>query len=169
MARPEIKTYQNLEAAFAGESMAHIKYRYFAKLARAAGLQTARGIVVNRQLQSSQPDVYAVGDVAEVEQLLLPYVMPLMQAARTLAAHLAGTVVTLRYPAMPVVVKTPAIPVVVAPPPVGAAGAWHIDADDSGVTARFLATDARLLGFALVGQATAQKAGLQKAMPALLG
>ena len=37
MARPEIKTWQNLEAAFAGESMAHIKYRYFAKLARAAG------------------------------------------------------------------------------------------------------------------------------------
>ena len=37
MKRPEIKTVQNLEAAFAGESMAHIKYRYFAKLARAAG------------------------------------------------------------------------------------------------------------------------------------
>jgi len=37
MQRPEIKTLQNLEAAFAGESMAHIKYRYFAKLARAAG------------------------------------------------------------------------------------------------------------------------------------
>jgi len=35
--RPEIKTYANLEAAFAGESMAHIKYRYFAKLARASG------------------------------------------------------------------------------------------------------------------------------------
>ncbi len=37
MKRPEIKTYQNLEAAFAGESMAHAKYRYFAKLARVAG------------------------------------------------------------------------------------------------------------------------------------
>jgi rubrerythrin len=35
--RPEIKTLANLEAAFAGESMAHLKYRYFAKLARAAG------------------------------------------------------------------------------------------------------------------------------------
>ena len=34
---PEIKTVANLESAFAGESMAHIKYRYFAKLARAAG------------------------------------------------------------------------------------------------------------------------------------
>ncbi len=30
-------TIKNLEAAFAGESMAHIKYRYFAKLAREAG------------------------------------------------------------------------------------------------------------------------------------
>ena len=37
MKRPEIKTLQNLESAFAGESMAHIKYRYFAKIARAAG------------------------------------------------------------------------------------------------------------------------------------
>jgi rubrerythrin len=35
--RPEITTLANLEAAFAGESMAHIKYRYFARLARAAG------------------------------------------------------------------------------------------------------------------------------------
>jgi rubrerythrin len=30
-------TIDNLEAAFAGESMAHIKYRYFARMARAAG------------------------------------------------------------------------------------------------------------------------------------
>ena len=36
-------TIQNLEAAFAGESMAHIKYRYFARVARAAGdEETAR-------------------------------------------------------------------------------------------------------------------------------
>ncbi len=35
--RPEIKTIANLESAFAGESMAHIKYRYFAKLAREMG------------------------------------------------------------------------------------------------------------------------------------
>ena len=34
---PGSVTIQNLEAAFAGESMAHIKYRYFAKLCRAAG------------------------------------------------------------------------------------------------------------------------------------
>jgi rubrerythrin len=43
MSKPESITIKNLESAFAGESMAHIKYRYFAKLARAAGdEETAR-------------------------------------------------------------------------------------------------------------------------------
>lgn len=37
MANKNSITIQNLESAFAGESMAHIKYRYFAKLAREAG------------------------------------------------------------------------------------------------------------------------------------
>ena len=35
--RPEIKTLTNLESAFAGESMAHVKYRYFAKVCREKG------------------------------------------------------------------------------------------------------------------------------------
>ena len=32
-------TIENLEGALAGESMAHVKYRYFAKLARAEGFE----------------------------------------------------------------------------------------------------------------------------------
>ncbi len=36
---PDSVTVKNIEAAFAGESMAHIKYRYFAKLAREAGAE----------------------------------------------------------------------------------------------------------------------------------
>ncbi len=39
MSKQDSVTIQNLEAAFAGESMAHIKYRYFAKLAREAGAE----------------------------------------------------------------------------------------------------------------------------------
>ena len=34
---PQSVTIKNIESAFAGESMAHIKYRYFAKLCRATG------------------------------------------------------------------------------------------------------------------------------------
>lgn len=35
--KAESITIKNIEAAFAGESMAHIKYMYFAKVSRAAG------------------------------------------------------------------------------------------------------------------------------------
>ncbi|KIF82856.1 rubrerythrin family protein [Noviherbaspirillum autotrophicum] len=44
MAQQNSVTIQNLEAAFAGESMAHIKYRYFAKVAREAGAHDAAKI-----------------------------------------------------------------------------------------------------------------------------
>ena len=37
MSQESQRTRQNLESALAGESMAHIKYRYFAKLCRQAG------------------------------------------------------------------------------------------------------------------------------------
>jgi len=35
--KPESVTVKNIEAAFAGESMAHIKYMYFARICRAQG------------------------------------------------------------------------------------------------------------------------------------
>ena len=43
MNQPQSVTLRNLESAFAGESMAHIKYRYFARIAREQGdEETAR-------------------------------------------------------------------------------------------------------------------------------
>ncbi len=54
-------------------------------LAAAANLEVKRGIVVNRKLQTSVPNIYALGDCAEVGGLVLPYILPIMQAARALA------------------------------------------------------------------------------------
>jgi rubrerythrin len=54
MQRPEIKTVANLESAFAGESMAHIKYRYFAKIARAAGDEATAHIFEETAAQEVQ-------------------------------------------------------------------------------------------------------------------
>ena len=68
----------------------------------------------------SAAHVYAIGDCAEVDGHSLPYVMPIMQQARALAATLAGTPTAVIYPAMPVIVKTPACPTVVCPPPTDA-------------------------------------------------
>ena len=137
-------------------------------LAKAAGILTGIGITVNRQLETSAKNVYAIGDCAEVDGLVLPYVMPIMQAARTLAPNLLGQALTLTYPAMPVMVKTPALPTIVSPPAKGAAGDWKVNSMEDGLEARFESSDGKLLGFALLGAATAQRGALTKELPAIL-
>lgn len=140
------------------------------QLAVEAGAQVGRGITVNRQLATTVPHVYAVGDCAEVDGQLLPYVLPIMQQARALAATLSGTPTAVAYPAMPVAVKTPAWPTVVCPPPAGAAGQWVIVATDEALEARFVAegNPEQLLGFALQGKATTQRQALAALVPAVL-
>jgi len=137
-------------------------------LAKAAGIHTALGIAVNRELQTSVSNVYSLGDCAEVEGLVLPYVMPLMQAARALAPTLIGQPTLVNYPAMPVMVKTPALPTVVSPPAKGAVGQWKTIPIEGGIEARFESADGKLLGFALMGKATMQRGALTKELPAIL-
>lgn len=102
-------------------------------LARAAGLAVDRAIVVNTRLQTSAAGVYALGDSAQYASAAsplsahgcaLPYVMPIMAAAKALAANLAGTPCELVFPLMPVSVKTPALPLLVAPSRPGTSGQW---------------------------------------------
>ncbi|MGE5491140.1 MAG: NAD(P)/FAD-dependent oxidoreductase, partial [Actinomycetota bacterium] len=83
------------------------------EVAARAGVACNRGIVTDRHLETSRPNVYALGDCAEVAGLNLPFVLPLMQQARALARTLAGVPTEVAYPVMPVVVKTPACPTVV--------------------------------------------------------
>lgn len=139
------------------------------ELANKAGITTNRGIVVNRQLETNIKDIYSLGDCAEVEGHVLPYVMPIMQAARVLANNLSGQENMLTYPAMPVMVKTPALPLVVSPPPAGSEGAWTIQSEENGMEGLFYNSHTELLGFALAGSATAKRAALTKLLPNILG
>jgi rubredoxin-NAD+ reductase len=152
----------------AGLVLSAIGLRPRTGIAREAGLAVHRGIVTDRRLATSAAHVYALGDCAEVEGHTLPYVMPIMQQARALAATLAGTPTAVNYPAMPVVVKTPACPTVVCPPPLDATGAWSVQAFDDALEARFHAADGVLLGFALMGGATTQRQALAAQVPGLL-
>jgi rubredoxin-NAD+ reductase len=138
------------------------------ELARAAGLKTNRGVVTNMLLATSDPDIFVLGDCLEVQGLVLPFVLPIMQQARALAKTLAGTPTAVSYPAMPVVVKTPACPAVVCPPPAGAAGAWREEVESTGVRALFEDVSGKALGFTLVGEAVKAKQALAAQMPASL-
>lgn len=138
------------------------------ELAQSIALETNRGIVTDRTLQTSQPGIYALGDCVEVAGLNLPFVMPLMNAARALAKTLTGTPTPLSYPAMPVGIKTPAHPIVVSPPARGTEGDWEIEQDESGVRALFRSSQGQLLGFTLTGNYVDEKAQWTKQVPPVL-
>ena len=96
-------------------------------LAQAAGVACERGVLADALLQTNVADVYSVGDgtaYASAQGRTLPYVMPIMQAARTLASVLAGAPKPLVFPLMPVGIKTPIYPLVVALPAPGTTGDW---------------------------------------------
>jgi rubredoxin-NAD+ reductase len=136
------------------------------QLAQAAGIPVGRGIQTGHLLETSAPNVYALGDCAEVEGRNLPYVQPLMVQARALAATLTGTPTPVVYSAMPVMVKTPAHPVAVLPPRPGAAGGWEVDCGDTGICALHRDDRGRLQGFALTGSETGRRNTLAKELAA---
>lgn len=135
-------------------------------LARSAGLRTAAGIVTDRFLRTSAPDIFALGDCAEVEGTLLPFVLPITLGARSLARTLLGEPTPVDYPAMPVVLKTPALPTVVCPPPPSGVGDWEVEQDADGL--RGLHVDRRsgdLDGFVLQGARVRERQSLAARLP----
>jgi rubredoxin-NAD+ reductase len=160
------------EVAAADAVLSAVGLRADTALAQAASLQVDRAIVVNTHLQTSAAHVYALGDSAQyasAPSLLsahgstLPYVMPIMSAARALAATLAGTPTALAFALMPVSVKTPALPLVVAAAQAGLAGSWAAAGD--GIW-HWLDEAGQPRGFVLAGAQTAQRMAQAKLLTA---
>ena len=138
-------------------------------LAKAADIQTGRGILTNGFLETNQSDIYAVGDCAEVNGTLLPYVMPIMQQARALAKTLSGQTTAVHYPAMPVAVKTPAAPLTVLPAPIDVEVTWQTEEFEDGMLAKATDSQDTLRGFVLLGTtASKQRLALSKLVPDLI-
>lgn len=138
------------------------------ELAKEAGLAVDRAICVDRLLKTSENNVYALGDCAQVDGLHLLYVLPLMNSARALAKTLAGTATEVKYPVMPVMVKTPSLPIVTCPPAIGSEGNWEMDGQTPHLMGLFKDSDGNLLGYTLTGERVAEKMKLNKELPAML-
>ena len=134
-------------------------------LAQAAGLATRRGILVDAFGQTSASDIYALGDCAEYVtdggSSVLPYVAPLLAAARAIGATLAGTPTRIAHKADAVIVKTPSYKLALAPPPPGTAGQWVDQHDGERIIARFIDAAGSVRGFGLSAHTPALRAQLQ--------
>jgi len=158
-------TLANGETMLADVVLSAVGLKPRTALAATAGIKINRGIVVDSFLQTNLADIYALGDCAEVDGRVLPFVMPIMHAARALAPILTGKPTQLHYPAMPVVVKTPACATVVSPPDASVEGVWRVEGNVDGVKAIFQHVNGQMLGFALMGSAVSEKAVLTQQLP----
>lgn len=105
-------------------------------LAQAAGIHVNKGIVVNAQLQTNCADIYALGDCAEIDGKLHPYLQPIQLSALVLAKTLVGHAATLTLPAMLVRVKTPRFPIQFAGNAHPTTLQWQVSRDSEGIIAK---------------------------------
>lgn len=135
-------------------------------LATMANLKTNLGICVNEYLQTSDPDVYALGDCAEMNGDLKMVVAAIMQNSRVLAEVLAGKVPVIQNQIIPVAIKTGLCPIVVVPPDKSMSGEWKVIAEDANIQALFYDHTNQLRGFALSGNGVKERMRLIREMSA---
>ena len=135
-------------------------------LAQKAGLAVDQGIVVNNRLETSQLNIWAVGDCAQIEGELHMYVAPILRSARCLAQILAGQDTPVVLPPQAVAIKTPLYPMVVLPPSAKTKGHWTITFPEGPTLphcqACFYDEEGQLRGFALSGKCTRQRMTLSQ-------
>ncbi|WP_347253434.1 NADH:flavorubredoxin reductase NorW [Leminorella grimontii] len=135
-------------------------------LAQGAGVKVNRGIVVNSLLQTSCPDIYALGDCAEINGQVLPFLQPIQLSAMYLAKNLLGGEAPLKLPAMLVKVKTPAMPLHLAGETSRRDLSWQISAELEGMVAKGLDAQGQLRAFVVSEDRMKEAFALLKAMPA---
>lgn len=116
------------------------------ELAREAGINVRRGIVVDKQLRTSSKHVYALGDCAEIDGKVMAYLQPIVLSANTLAKQLLNQESQLSLPPMMVKVKTPSYPIQIGGQ-VSDAVAWKVEYEKQGVMAEAYDDNNRMVGF----------------------
>lgn len=137
------------------------------ELAHLAGLQTERGIIVNEYLQSSHSDIYALGDCAQINGSLLPFLQPIQLSAMHLAKSLVGeNNAPLNLPPMIIRVKTPLMPLHLAGETARNDLTWKINTTQSGVIAKGFDENDVLRAFVVTQEQVKEAFALLRALSA---
>ncbi|MDK9366273.1 NADH:flavorubredoxin reductase NorW [Lelliottia wanjuensis] len=134
-------------------------------LAQRAGADIHRGVKVDSYLQTSQPDIYALGDCAEINGQVLPFLQPIQISAMYLAKNLLGVNAPLKLPAMLVKVKTPELPLHLAGETQRQNLNWHIAIEPQGMVAKGIDGDGQLRAFVVSEDRMKEAFALLKSLP----
>ncbi len=132
-----------------------------AELARGAGIDVRRGIVVDDYMRTSAPNIFAVGECTEHRGQTFGLIAPLLEQGRTLAAAITGD------RSLPFTAAAPAAKLKIAGLDIFSAGAIHdsepgveaVRYEDpaQGIYKKLLIKDNRLHGVILVGDASDER------------
>lgn len=137
------------------------------ELAYLAGLHTDRGIIVNEYLQSSDKDIYALGDCAQINGSLLPFLQPIQLSAMHLAKSLVGeNNAPLNLPPMIIRVKTPLMPLHLAGETARKDLTWNISTTQSGIIAKGFDKNDVLRAFVVTEEQVKEAFALLRALSA---
>jgi ferredoxin-nitrate reductase len=122
-------------------------------LARDAGLEVGRATIVDDELRTSAPGIYAVGECAQHRGVVYGLWAPLREQARVAAASLAGAPAAYRGSVPATSLKVAGIDLFCGGAPVPGAGDEEIVAMDTrrGRYRRLVLRDGRLVGAILLG------------------
>jgi nitrite reductase (NADH) large subunit len=125
-------------------------------LAKDAGIPVNRGIVVDDNLQTGAPDIFALGECAEHRGICYGLVEPAYEQARVLARHLAGGAASYGGSVVATNLKVSGVSVFSAGDFMGADGAEAIVLSDArgGAYKKLVISAGRLAGAVLVGDVT---------------
>ena len=134
-------------------------------LAQGAGLAVGRGILIDDLLRTSDPHIFALGDCAEWQGQLLPFLQPIVLGANALARTLLGTPTPLTLPPMLIKVKTPRYPLQLAGRTWGEDLAWQCRWNSQGMVAEARGEDGALCGFVVGGDQMSAAFPLLRRLP----
>jgi nitrite reductase [NAD(P)H] large subunit len=122
-------------------------------LAKEAGLAVNRGVVVDDCLQTSSPDIFALGECAEHRGTCYGLVEPAYEQARVLAGHLAGRQVGYQGSVVATNLKVSGVSVFSAGDFNGSEGSESLVLSDlrRGTYKKLVIGDGRLTGAVLIG------------------
>lgn len=122
-------------------------------LAKDAGIAVNRGIVVNDEMQTASPDIYALGECAEHRGTCYGLVEPAYDQARVLARHLAGRPAAYQGSVVSTNLKVSGVSVFSAGDVMGGEGSESLVLTDRrrGTYKKLVIADGRLTGAVLIG------------------
>src|SRR5690242_6761340 len=122
-------------------------------LAKDGGIAVNRGIVVDDHMQTSAPDIFALGECAEHRGTCYGLVEPAYEQARLLARHLAGREATYQGSVVATNLKVSGVSVFSAGDFLGSDGSESILLSDPrrGTYKKLVVADGRLTGAVLIG------------------